>query len=101
VGRSGTEPLTDYLVQRSRPANSYSAMALAADRRRKRPGGRTQVERRPALAAPAEGQPTYFRDQLRGWGQAAAGETPHHPGHPGETSKAIQMSGCCWPRAYS
>ena len=88
---AGPEPLTDYLVQRSRPQlfsnalpPTVAASALAAVR---------QLERRPALLRQLKDNASYFRDQLRGLGfKPLAGETPIIPVILGETSKAIQMS---------
>jgi glycine C-acetyltransferase len=88
---AGPEPLTDYLVQRSRPQlfsnalpPTVAASALAAVR---------QLERRPALLRQLKDNATYFRDQLRALGfKPLAGETPIIPVILGETSKAIQMS---------
>lgn len=88
---AGPEPLTDYLVQRSRPQlfsnalpPTVAASALAAVR---------QLERRTALLRQLKDNATYFRDQLRGLGfKPLAGETPIIPVILGETSKAIQMS---------
>jgi len=88
---AGSELLTDYLTQRSRPQlfsnalpPTVAASALAAVQ---------HLEGHPELVRSLRDNARYFRDALRGFGfNPLPGETPIIPVILGDTAKAIAMS---------
>jgi glycine C-acetyltransferase len=88
---AGPRPLTDYLIQRSRPQlfsnalpPTVAASALAAVR---------YLERHPELVTRLHENARYFRDGLAALGfKPLPGDTPIVPVILGETAKAMRMS---------